>query len=365
MICRVDVASLLDTRQICRVVGVLAGFTWQTPAGPTQGAVGSVRRVSSPLPFASASDGYDAQLVPLEGGYSGETYLSGAGPDRAVVRIYAREPGRAAIDASLLRLVRGLVPVPQVLELRHPTADTPGLLVTEYVAGVRLDVALAELPDWLDLAAVGQSVGRVLNALAGMPFLRPAMFADADLTLSTEGLPGDLQTWAERLRSSGRLSTWPGSDWAALVALIDLAEDLIADDAEVRKARTVMTHSDVNPKNILVDPATSQVSAVIDWEFAHAGSPYADLGNFCRFERDPRLVEPLLATLGCVAPAGPEHQLRLGRAVDLWALLELAGRPRPGPVSDLATQLLLGQARSGNLDAWPWSTSRAVPDTAG
>ncbi len=143
--------------------------------------------------------------------------------------------------------------------------------------------------------------------------------------------------------------------------LVDLAEDLLAEDAAARPARAVLTHSDLNPKNILVDPATSQVAALLDWEFAHAGSRYADLGNFCRFERDAQLVDPLLDSLADVGRADAVHRLTLGRAVDLWALLELAGRPRPGPVPDLATELLLAQARAGDLDAWPWPTARAVP----
>ena len=315
----------------------------------------------TPFPAPTSSGGYGGELRPLAGGYSGETYVGGAGADRVVVRIYARDPARAAVDASLLTLVRGLLPVPEVLELRHPTADHPAILVTEYVAGTRLDQALAERPDWLDLATVGRSVGEALNTLSGIPFLRFAMFTDGDLTLSTEELPSDLQSYAEELRSTGRLSTWPEADWRALSSLVDSAEDLLAEDAVSRPARAVLTHSDLNPKNILVDPATSTVSAVLDWEFAHAGSPYADLGNFGRFERDPQLVGALLATLVNTGPGGAAHHLRLGRATDLWALLELAGRPRPGPVPDLATELLLAQARSGDLAAWPWPASRVAP----
>lgn len=307
------------------------------------------------------ADWYGGALRALDGGYSGETYVAESGPDRVVVRIYARNPERAAIDASLLRLVRGLVPVPDVLELRHPVAGNPAVLVTEYVAGTRLDSALAAEPGWLDLATVGRSLGTVLNTLAGIPFLRFAMFADRNLTSSTEQLPLDLREWAERLRDDGRLATWSVSDWEALTRLVDTAEDLLAEDADLRPLRAVLTHSDMNPKNILVDPATSQVCALLDWEFAHAGSRYADLGNLCRFERDKRLVGPLLETLAGVAPGGAAQQLRLGRATDLWALVELAGRPRPGPVPDLATELLQAQARSGDLDAWPWPSPRVAP----
>ncbi len=302
-----------------------------------------------------------ARLEPLEGGYSGETYLGGGPPDQVVVRIYARDPARAAIDASLLRLVRGLVPVPEVLELRHPTDGTPAVLVTEYVAGTRLDLALAEGSSTLDLERLGQSLSDLLNALGGIPFLRFAAFADADLALSAAELPGDLRDWAEHVRGRGRLAAWAVPDWEALLSLADLAADLQAHEAEHHPARAVLVHSDVNPKNILVDLPTSRIVALLDWEFAHAGSRYTDLGNLCRFERDSGLVEPLLAGLAGVREGDAARHLRLARAADLWALIELASRPRPGPVQQLADELLLAQARAGDLDAWPWATPRVAP----
>ena len=51
--------------------------------------------------------------------------------------------------------------------------------------------------------------------------------------------------------------------------------------------RCCLVHSDFNPKNLLVDPDTLEVTGLLDWEFAHAGHPYTDLGNLLRFERDP------------------------------------------------------------------------------
>ena len=41
-----------------------------------------------------------------------------------------------------------------------------------------------------------------------------------------------------------------------------------------------LTHGDFNPTNILID--NGQVSAVLDWEYAHAGTPYMDIGNLLR-----------------------------------------------------------------------------------
>lgn len=307
------------------------------------------------------TDWLGAQLTALEGGYSGETYVVGDDPYRVVVRIYRRSPDRAVVDASLLRLVRGLVPVPAVVELRRPDGADPAVLVTEYVVGARLDLALAEEPPWLDLDALGRSLADLLTTLGGIPFLRSGAFEDADLTLSRDGLAGDLQDWAGRQRDEGRLASWSVPDWEALQRLVDLAEDLLADEEGRRPPRVVLAHSDLNPKNILVDPRTSSVVALLDWEFAHAGSPHTDIGNLCRFERDPRLVEPLLGHLSLPAGGRSGDHLELGRAMDLWALVELAGRPIPGPVNDLAAELLLAQARAGDLGAWPWTAARVAP----
>ncbi len=47
-----------------------------------------------------------------------------------------------------------------------------------------------------------------------------------------------------------------------------------------------LIHCDYNLKNILIRRVGSswKVAGVLDWEFAIAGSPLVDVGNFLRFE---------------------------------------------------------------------------------
>ena len=87
-------------------------------------------------------DTFPTSLVPLAGGHSGETFLADVAGEQAVVRVYGRRsahrgPLAPEIDAAVLDLVRGLVPVPEVLEVRRgdPDADLPGLLVVSRAAG--------------------------------------------------------------------------------------------------------------------------------------------------------------------------------------------------------------------------------------
>jgi aminoglycoside phosphotransferase (APT) family kinase protein len=97
--------------------------------------------------------------------------------------------------------------------------------------------------------------------------------------------------------------------------------------------RACLVHSDFNPKNLLVDPATGELTGLLDWEFAHAGNPVTDLGNLLRFNRDPVFVSAVLdgylelaGHLGELGRRPRERLLDLARAADLVALADLAGR---------------------------------------
>ncbi len=310
------------------------------------------------------TDWYGATMTPLDGGYSGETFLVGEDPtDQVVLRIYRRDPGRAVVDASLLRLVRGILPVPAVIEARPAHGDEPALLVTEKLAGIPLDLLLKQDRHGVDWGQIGRHLGCILARLTGIPFLRSGMFDGPELTISGADLPTDLRQFALHYRDNGRIAAWQERDVDALLDLIDTAEDISAEAVEESEGRTVLVHSDFNPKNLLVDPASSQVTALLDWEFAYAGAPYADYGNLTRFDRDGRITEPLRDTFVELAPGIRDVDQR-GRAADLWALVELAGRVPSNAVCELASTLLLAQARTGNLHAWPWDVPRVDPSPA-
>ena len=287
----------------------------------------------------------DPGMTPLAGGWSGQTFVSEDGGERVVVRIYP--PGQARgvlapeIDAALLRLVRGLLPVPEVLEVRRPDeeADQPGLLVTGWMPGLRGDLALHGL-DVAGRRRMGESMGRVAGTLAGMPTLRAGAFADVDLRIDSfpEAAAG-LPEWVA-FHEPG-LDHWGSSLLAALYDLAAQAQDLL-DEA----GRTCLVHSDLNPKNVLVDD-TGAVVAVLDWEFAHSGHPLTDLGNVLRFEVDPSYADAAVASYSELRGGDPGQLRETARAADLWALVELAGRRLRNPVAERAEALLRDRVRDG------------------
>jgi aminoglycoside phosphotransferase (APT) family kinase protein len=290
-----------------------------------------------------------ADLTPLEGGWSGETFLAEAGGVRTVVRIYPpgkRDDAGPEIDAAVLRLVRGLVPVPDVLEVRRGEAasDRPGLLVTSFLTGVRGDLLLPTLDDD-GLSRLGAHLGALLADLAGMPTLDVGPFVDASLRIGDfgfrDGLPGFVADHEDDLG-------WDETSAAALRA--------VAEDAQARLDvldRTCLVHADVNPKNLLLDPDTLAVTGLLDWEFAYSGHPFTDLGNLLRFDRRPAYVGSVLAAYGGRRGGHPEETLDLARCADLWALVELSSREGQNPVADRAAELLRAVAAGRDPHAVP------------
>lgn len=299
-----------------------------------------------------ATEGFG--LAPLAGGHSGETFVAESAGERSVVRIYGersawRGPEAAQVDAAVVRLVRGLVPVPEVLEVRPPDPATgsPGLLVTSFLPGTRLDLLLPELGEDAR-RTVGSNLAAVLARLAQMPMPLPGIFVDG--ALRVEPLPeGDLVEFVRARRAGTAFEAWPQDAYDGLLAVADRAQGLL--DAV---HRTCLVHSDFNPKNLLVDPVHLEVTGVLDWEFAHAGMPVTDLGNLLRFERDAVLVEAVLGVYRERVPDATDDTLDLARAADLYALVDLAARRGQNPVTERAHDLLSEIARAGNLHAWPF-----------
>ncbi len=282
-----------------------------------------------------------ASAVPLTGGYGGETFAVSAGGEDAVLKLYAKHPARAAVDVSLMRLVRGLLPVPRVLDAMPDAAGdgAPPYVLTERLPGVNLETYLATAGD-KDRARVGEQLGELLVRLSGMPFLTFGQLVGRDLVIEPFG-SGGLESWFNRHLDDMGLTR---DQVHTMYSVLNRAEDL----ADTGIDRICLVHSDFNPKNLLVDPSNAEITGLIDWEFAHAGSPYSDLGNLLRFCEDPVLGGAVLSVVRAGTDLGDQLQER-ARVADLWALIELAGRPAANPVAAAAHTLITRIADTGDL----------------
>lgn len=262
-----------------------------------------------------------------------------------MLRLYVRRPERAAVDAALLARLVQLLPVPPVLEARTATDDPtrPPLLVTGWLPGRRLDDVITE-SDAAQAARLGEAVG-ALAALVGVTtFARPGEFADATLDPTPVEHPlDDLLAWSRACLGERHPALLAGLEPILARQAVPLLELV---DGQAR-----LVHADLNPKNVLVDAEAGTVTGLLDWEFAYAGCPLADPANMVRFDSGSPYARAFVRSYGRHAPGLPADWLAVGRALDAFALVELAGRSGENPVATAALRLLEGTVRTGDLSA--------------
>lgn len=298
-------------------------------------------------------------LEPLEGGWSGRTFLGTVAGERTVVRVYPPDDvAGPARDSAVLRLGRsvltGCAPVPEVLETRagDPAVGAPGLLLAEHLPGERGDLLLPRLDDRA-LAVVGRALGEVVARLAGAVQPRVGRFVDEQLGLAPWEPPWDAESLVDLVAALAPRLDLRAADHDAVLGLAGNADDVLQDAAREGPG-AVLVHGDLNAKNLLLASTADDrvvVTGVLDWEFAHAGSPWADLGNLLREQRSPAYVEAVLDTVADRRGVPVDLALDLARAADLVAVVELATRRGSNPVSDAAHERLLVMARARDLHA--------------
>lgn len=256
------------------------------------------------------------------------------------VRIVLRDPDTCAKEANLIRRLAPLVPVPRLLyaefapeSLRYP------FMVTSWIEGTTLRDALSSPLPPQEHAALGKAVGCVLARLGEMQF-------------QTYGMLGpDLSVTPWSVAFGGKAKSGP-DDGSEVVAIIEgylnrhAGENLGREGSErvLRLARREMrrfapegkarlVHSDFNPTNILVrrEHMSWMVSGVIDWEWAHSGSPLFDIANLMRHEHliserfESAFVDAFLQGGGSLPADWREHVLVL----DLINLIEMIDASPP------------------------------------
>jgi aminoglycoside phosphotransferase (APT) family kinase protein len=302
-----------------------------------------------PLPVADADalldpwrDGRSiVEVEPLTGGIMNWNYrirLSGSA-ERFVLRFYDRMPESCAKEVRILAEVRDDVPVPHVLfsepaPTRLAPRSFPPFCVLEFIDGISLR-ELRRRGETAGVAEASYDAGRLLPRLMRHRFPRTGLlspdltvedgsFADVSLLgivehfaaspLFAARVDAALRTRIESfVRAHEGLSAWPSPS-----------------PTEAGAGGATLAHGDFNSPNILVRQEGGRwtVAAILDWEFAFAGSILIDIGNMLRYERPGQSrYEPHFSR--GLADAGvdlPDDWFLRARLADLPALCELLTR---------------------------------------
>jgi aminoglycoside phosphotransferase (APT) family kinase protein len=238
------------------------------------------------------------------------------------LRLLQRDPSGLSREVALNWLVAGKVPTPRVV-FSDPERQ---VILSEWVEGVTLQRSMASGDGRLEEVAF--DAGRVLARIASFKFDSAGIFG-GDLEIvdswpsTYDGLSGYVQWVAKGKLIGARLATETRE--RVLAAWRDREPDLRAAMDE-----PCLSHADFKPSNLLVEDG--RIAAVLDWEFAHAGTWLTDAGQFLRYlgEDRPAAVHAFEKGLkkGGIEPP-PDWDL-LARVVDLASLCDFMNRPKLG-----------------------------------
>ena len=215
------------------------------------------------------------------GGQSNPTFLVDATGGRFVLR--RKPPGQLlksahAVDREhrvMAALAGSAVPVPRVFALCEDEAVIgSAFYVMEYLEGrIFWDAVLPDLgPD--ERAAVYDAMNATLAALHRVD---PAAVGLADFGRPGSYFARQTARWSGQYRAS---QTDPLPEMDALIAWLEGA--MPADDG-----RVALVHGDFRLDNLVFAPDAPRVLAVLDWELATLGHPFADLAYQCMQWRLP------------------------------------------------------------------------------
>lgn len=276
--------------------------------------------LASVLPRAELSS---FQLI--TGGRANTNYALTTNQGRFVLRLHASGPAVGAKERALQALVATTVPTAPVLGGGVLGAGHAYTLLG-FVEGDTLEQVLSR--DDHRVVAAARGLGRVLGRLSFQRFSQPGELAvHASGAIEVEAWPFD--DYFRSVLFDSPAATRLGAMRERLWTFLEHAEQRYPDPWH-----THLVHGDFNPSNLLIDPS-GEPTAVLDWEFSHAGKLWMDLGNLLR-ERPglplPRSFEPaLLSGLRDEGVALPEHWRALCLVVDLASACEFLSSTEDRP----------------------------------
>jgi len=290
--------------------------------------------------------------TPLTHGLANANYrvrLAGIAGD-LVLRVYVYDPAVAGKERAVTRLVGATVPVPAFLHL-DPDGAVGGrpYAILPWIEGVMLHDALAGAgPD--DLRQLGGALGATLAAIARHRFPASGLL-DRDL---------QVMPWPEPATAFIRRSLFEEQGAARLdPATRDTVWRFVEDNAgllEEVSAASHLVHADFRKPNILVARGGDgwRVTAVLDWEFCHSGTPLFDIGILLRGDpgQDPLFEQSFATAFQEGGGSLPSNWRRVAQFLDLINLCDfLSRKDPPAGLVAYATRLLISTVRRWN-SAW-------------
>ncbi|MBV8586279.1 MAG: aminoglycoside phosphotransferase family protein [Verrucomicrobia bacterium] len=264
-------------------------------------------------PYTASSKIESAYL--LTGGFVNSNYRLILCDQRSMVLRISAKSADLRKELRVLNHVQGRVPVPEIIAEDFSNHFSFALL--QFIEGDLLSDCIGPL-DVKELREISFQAGIVLRSIHSFD-LGKAGFFNADFSFHPEfenfGL--SIYDYIHSCLLSGRTRARLGAGFADQVLTFLQGKQSIY---QTIPNATRLIHCDYNLKNILVKRTGRTISGILDWEFAAAGSPLVDIGNFLRFadELPQGFVESFIEGYGLADL--PNNWREIAKLLDLAAM---------------------------------------------
>lgn len=212
--------------------------------------------------------------------------LTLSGERCAVLRIFQRDPSIQPLETALSKRFSSKLPVPRVLfeDLAH------NFSLLEWRQGETLESRILE-SGTVGLEQIFRELGEHHALIGDQEFVTAGFLgSDGSQIYVRESWISTFDGLFEYLKST--LSHSNILNRTSVGFRTDIVDCFNANEKWLRDLTSVprLVHGDFKASNILVDGG--QVSAIMDWEFAHSGTPLLDIGQLFR-HKETRIEELL------------------------------------------------------------------------
>lgn len=265
------------------------------------------------------------QLVLLSEGCANTNYKVTFKNNRlpVVIRIYMREKSALSREIAIHKLVADKIPVPVHLYSNDECIDYPyPYSIMEWVNGTLMrEVILKKNEEAITSCAY--EAGLYLNIMRQLKLSHGGFFQNG-LTIRPFNNDEEYLPYVLNLLKDPIVKESLGNDLLNAVSyLVNTNATLLPDDHNAN-----LTHADYDPANILVTQVDGKwkIAAILDWEFAYAGTYLLDIGLALRYShRIPAYYEnSFIAGIQANGFQLPTTWKKQAKLMDLLCLLQLA-----------------------------------------
>lgn len=264
-----------------------------------------------------------ASLSLLSNGCANSNYkVMFANGDIVALRIYMRDPSALSREQGIYQLIKTVIPVAEILYADASCNIIPyPFAVSQWVNG-SLMRDLVFTHDEEAISSVTFDAGNYLAMLRAMKMPYGGFFQD-DMQIRPFTPDEEYEAYVMHMLNDASVAKNLGNN------LLHDAQQIVSQCChilpEINEAN--LTHADFDPSNMLVveENGKWKIAAILDWEFAYAGTYLLDIGMMLRYSHKlPDYYESsFIAGIKDAGPDLPADWKKSAKMMDLLCLLQL------------------------------------------